>query len=122
MTRLVSFGPSTSFISWRGPALHVDDRLVAVFSVRGRGQAQNISCRNFLQDGFKRNSRQMMALIDDDLPIPRQYFFWIFEFCEGRKHPDVDFKSLFLAGATKNTNPLRIKLQEGGNLAAPLFQ
>src|SRR5205823_7932023 len=52
-------------------ALHVNDRVVTIFS-RGCGsQSQNILGFHLAKDTLKRESRQMVALVDNDVSIIR---------------------------------------------------
>jgi len=51
------------------PTLHENNRMLAIPSHRSRGQAEHIACLRAFQDAFERESRYVMALIDDDLPV-----------------------------------------------------
>src|SRR4030042_4219721 len=56
------------FISYRA-TLHYNDWLMSITPVWGRGQPNNIFCIGFHHDPFKRKSRNMVALIYNNLAI-----------------------------------------------------
>src|ERR1022692_816166 len=60
--------PYTQAIANR-PALHQDDRLMAVFSGRRRREANDVPGLDLLHDLFKSECRDVMALVHDDMAI-----------------------------------------------------
>src|SRR5712664_1528768 len=55
--------------------LHVDDRLMPIFSSRCRRQSQNVFCFHFPKDSFKRDRRKMMTFIHNDVSVVRDEIF-----------------------------------------------
>jgi hypothetical protein len=51
------------------PALHVNDRVMAVLSNRCGGKSQHVPCFDLAHDLIERESGQMMALIDNYLAV-----------------------------------------------------
>ena len=52
-----------------GADLHMDDGLVTVAALGCGRQADNISCLDLGKHPFKRDGRQVVAFVDDHLPI-----------------------------------------------------
>ena len=52
-----------------GPALHEDDRLLAIAANRRGGQAEHELRLGPFEDGIERRGANMMAFIDDDLSV-----------------------------------------------------
>src|SRR5260370_43882 len=55
--------------------LHVDDRLMPIFSSRCRGQSQNEFCFDFPKDSVKRDRRKMMTFTHNDVSVGRDEIF-----------------------------------------------
>ena len=53
------------------PALHEDDRVVPVSTDRCRCEAEDKSGLHFLHDALERERGNMVAFIDDHLPVVR---------------------------------------------------
>lgn len=51
-------------------ALHENDRMMAVFPHHRGRQTEHVLRLDFARDGFEAHGRQVMALIDDDVPVP----------------------------------------------------
>ena len=50
-------------------ALHVNDGMVSIFALRGRRQAEDVLRLYLLHHLLKRECRQMVAFINNDLPV-----------------------------------------------------
>src|SRR6266404_2546503 len=57
-------------------ALHINDRLVPIFSSRCSRQSQNIFYFDFAKDPFKGNRRKMVALIHNHVAIVGNEIFY----------------------------------------------
>jgi len=50
-------------------ALHEDDRMMSILSRHGCGQAEHKLCSGLACDRFKADGQQVVALINDEMPI-----------------------------------------------------
>src|ERR1700730_10120852 len=56
-------------------ALHVDDGLMPIFSIRRCRQSQNVFCFDFAKNSFKRHCREMMTFIHNHVSVVRDEIF-----------------------------------------------
>src|SRR5580658_4030455 len=101
--------------------LHQNNRMMAIFSDRCCRKTQYIMCFGLFKSLLKAKSRQMMALIDNNLTILSYFFFYYSLSRKALQHTNIYSSSQFIATAADYTNALKWNIEERRQALAPLF-
>jgi len=102
--------------------LHLGYGMAPIAALRRRGQPGDITrlCRR--QHALERDRREMVALVDDDLPVARHEIGDGLLAHQALDHRDVDFAGGVALSGTDLPNLLGVDSQEHGELRAPLVE
>ena len=93
-------------------ALHVNDRVVPVFSNRCCRQTQDIPCFDLAKDSFKSDGGQMMALIHDDVAVICDEIFDISFALQTLDHGNINHAGSLCLPSSKLTDASNRQIQE----------
>src|SRR4030042_5043521 len=109
------------FISHRA-TLHCNDWLMSITPVRGSGQTSNIFCISFHHDSFKRKSRNMVALIYNNLAIILNSAVYSTFFIQTLEHCNIYNIGCSVSSSTNLPYIFNWQRKKRSNLCAPLFK
>jgi hypothetical protein len=105
-----------------GSNLHVEDRLMTVAALRRRGQADHVSRRDLGENALKRDGWQVVALIDNHLPILGDAIVHGVFSGQALNHGDIDLSGQLALSTAKLIDRFRILAKKYADLRSPLFQ
>ena len=112
-------GPVDRVSDWT--ALHRDDRLVTISTVRRRGQARDVSGWEGREHAFGLNGRDVVALVDHNVAVGADEVMEVIAARECLDHRDVDLpRQAAPAGAEPADRPRR-DVEELAEPFAPLL-
>jgi hypothetical protein len=105
-----------------GPALHVDDRLVAVTAVRRRRQPGHVPGLHCGEHTLERERREMMALVDDHVTVGGDDVVHVTVTHQTLHRRDAENARRPALSPADATDGLRIDSEEQRELGHPLLQ
>ena len=103
-------------------ALHEDDRVVAILPRHRCRQAKDISGLGLPRDGFEAHGGQVMAFIDDDMPVIGDQIGDDALSNQALHEGDIDVPGRLLLPAMDNAELVRRDVQEGLETRDPLIE
>lgn len=104
-----------------GAALHEDDGMVAVLAGDGGGKSEDEFGLCPADREFETLRREVMAFIDDDVPVVGDEVFDDAFANETLDHNDVDLSGEFFASASETSDVLFFEIEELGESLDPLI-
>jgi len=105
-----------------GSDLHVGDRLMTVAALRRRGQADHVLRLDIGENSLKRDGWQVVAFIDNHLPILGDTVVHRIFAGQALDHGDIDLSSRLASASANLIDSFRILAKKYADLRSPLFQ
>ena len=102
--------------------LHLRDRVASIAALRCRGQPDDVTRLHRRQHALERDRREMVALVDDDLPVAGHEIRDGLLAHQALDHRDVDPAGGVALSGTDLPDLLGVDTEEHGELRAPLVE